>query len=257
MTSKNIVVNRVGSRVTISLNRPEKLNALDVEMLDAIDAACVDLENDLSVRVVTVVAAGERAFCVGADIDAWAALKPSEMSATWIPRGHRVFNRLAGLPQPVIAVVQGHVLGGGLELAMAADLRVASTTARFGLPEVKLGTVPGWGGTARLAALIGPARARQMIFSGAAIDAPTALLWGLANEVVSPEHLKRAGDDLADLITRSAPLAVRAAKRLLSANPLEVANNEAQVGAILASTADLQEGLTARREKRPANFRGL
>src|ERR1700737_1751898 len=143
----------------ITLHRPEKLNALDPEMLTALETGLNLLEQRADIRVLILQAAGEKAFCVGADINAWSGLTPLQMGSEWIRHGHRVFSRLLQLRQPVICAIQGVAFGGGLELALACDIRIASESARFAMPEVKLGTVPGWGGTVRLPELIGKGRA--------------------------------------------------------------------------------------------------
>ena len=197
MSDERVLVSRDGDAATILLNRPEKLNALDPAMLAALDAILAGLDRDPEVRVVIVTGAGERAFCVGADISAWAALEPLEMWRSWVREGHRVFDRLAGLRQPTICAVNGFAFGGGLELALAADIRLLAAEAEVGLPETKIGTLPGWAGTRRLPELIGPARAKQMVFTGARLDAGSAERWGLVNEVVP-----RAG-----LLTRARALA--------------------------------------------------
>src|SRR3712207_2322392 len=182
--SERILVSFDGTTATVTLNRPEKLNALDPTMLARLDAILTELDHDRVARVVLLTGAGDRAFCVGADVDAWAGLEPLDMWRTWVREGHRVFDRLATLRQPTIAVVNGYAFGGGLELALAADLRLAATEAELAMPEVNLGTLPGWAGTRRLPALVGVARAKQLIFTGARIDAATAERWGFVNEVV-------------------------------------------------------------------------
>jgi enoyl-CoA hydratase len=143
----------------IILNRPDKLNALDPEMMGIIDAAIDELERSHEIRVLIVEAAGGKSFCVGADILAWTSLSPLQMWSEWIRRGHRIFDRLAQVRQPVICAINGYTFGGGLELALACDLRIAADSARFAMPEVKLGTVPGWGGTGRLTKLVGAVNA--------------------------------------------------------------------------------------------------
>ena len=178
-----------GRIARITLNRSEKLNALDPEMLAALEDAVSAAEQSREVRVIILEAAGEKAFCVGADILAWTALSPLDMWSQWVRRGHRVFDRLERAKQPVICAIQGFAYGGGLELALACDIRIVTDAARFAMPEVKLGTVPGWGGTDRLPKLIGSARAKQMIFTGEPIAAEVAERWGLANEVVSAASL--------------------------------------------------------------------
>ena len=158
-----------GPIATVTLNRPDKLNALDPEMLRGLETLAAQIEEDETTRVLLLTGAGERAFCVGADINAWAALEPLDMWRRWIRDGHRVFGCLARLRQPVIAVLHGYTFGGGLELALAADVRLAADGIELAMPEVKIGTIPGWGGTQRLPAVIGPARAKQMILSGTRI----------------------------------------------------------------------------------------
>ena len=158
---------------TVTLNRPDKLNALNGEMLAGLDAIADELDRANDIRVVLLTGMG-KAFCVGADIFEWSSLSPLEMGRRWIRDGHRIFERYARLPQPLIAVLNGYTFGGGLELALAADLRLAGAGVQLSFPEVKLGIIPGWGGTQRLPELIGKSRAKQMIFSGTRIDAALA-----------------------------------------------------------------------------------
>lgn len=247
-----------GLVATVTLNRPDKLNALDPEMLTGLEAAAAALERDETVRVVLLTGAGDRAFCVGADIHAWAALEPLDMWRHWIRDGHRVFDRWAHLRQPVIAALNGYTFGGGLELALAADLRLAAEHSELAMPEVTIGTVPGWGGTQRLPALIGPARARQLILTGDRIDAATAERWGLVNAVVPREVLIDEAQALAQRIARNAPLAVQMAKQLIdgAANPGANPALDALAGGLAASTDDGREGVAAFRERRPARFSG-
>lgn len=244
---------------TITLNRPEKLNALNMTMLADLEMALIGLENNRDVRVVLLTGSGERAFCVGADIHEWAEMQPLEMWRCWIRDGHRVFDRLARLPQPVIAVLNGYTLGGGLELAMAADLRLAADTVKLGQPEVKLGIIPGWGGTQRLARLVGSARAKQMIFSGGQIDAQTAVFWGLVNEVTTGSDLMARSLTLAHEIVQNAPVAVQLAKELIDAGSGSGSGPSGVVlegiaGALTNTTEDIAEGVAAFKERRTATF---
>ncbi len=241
-----------GALATLTLNRPDKLNALTLEMLETLEAHCATLETNREVRVVLLGAEG-KAFCVGADIHAWTALTPLEMYSRWIRTGHRVFDRLAALPQPVIALLQGYTFGGGLELALAADIRLAAEGVKLAMPEVKLSTIPGWAGTRRLPELIGPARAKQMIFSGEQISAHQADAWGLVNEVVPARDLTKRGGQLAETIAANAPLSVRIAKQVVNNDTVTL---EALAGALTATTNDAKEGLNAFREKRSPNFKG-
>jgi len=239
----------------ITLHRPEKLNALDPEMLTALETGLNLLEQRADIRVLILQAAGEKAFCVGADIKAWTALAPLQMWSEWIRHGHRVFSRLSNLRQPVICAIQGLALGGGLELALACDIRIASESAQFAMPEVKLATIPGWGGTARLPELVGTGRARQMILSGEPITAATAERWGLINEVVPGDQLVERVEELAKRIATNAPIAVQTAKQLLAGS--NAVTLESIAAATNAFTKDAAEGLAAFREKRSPNFQGL
>ena len=256
--AEKVLLATSGPAATLTLNRPEKLNAIDPEMLAALELALRDLVRAVDVRVVILAGAGGRAFSVGADINAWSALHPLDMWRWWIRDGHRVFAALAALPQPVIAVLDGYTFGGGLELALAADLRLAADHAEFSQPEVRLGTVPGWGGTQRLPALIGAARAKQLIYSGARIDAATAERWGLVNEVVPRQDLLARAQDLATEIAANAPLAVQLAKSLIDGGlgTGTPATLEALAGALAATTEDGKEGVAAFHARRPPQFTG-
>jgi enoyl-CoA hydratase/carnithine racemase len=256
MSQDNGVVDlRVEDQVAwITLRRPAKLNAISVEMLADLEAHIAGVDHRQDVRVVVLTAEGERAFSVGADINAWSALDPLDMWRWWVRDGHRVMQRLASLRQPVVAAVQGLAFGGGLELALAADIRVASTSAAFAMPEVTIGTLPGWGGTRRLPDVVGVARAKQMIFSGQRIDAITAERWGLVNEVVAADELTERVTQLARQIAANAPIAVQLAK---SAIDRDVTASEAFAGALAAGAEDGREGMAAFREKRSPQFRGV
>ena len=243
-----------GPVARVVLDRPEKLNALDPEMLSQLEEAVAQLEGSSEVRVIILQATGEKAFCVGADILAWTALSPLGMWSEWVRRGHRIFDRVERARQPVICAVQGLAYGGGLELALACDVRIVSDTARLAMPEVKLGTVPGWGGTDRLSKMIGSARARQMIFSGEPIAADVAERWGLANEMVPAASLDDRVAALASKIAENAPVAVQTAKQLIAGSTS--ATLESLAAAVNAFSDDAKEGLAAFREKRAPKFKG-
>jgi len=243
-----------GAIARITLDRPEKLNALDPEMLAALEDAVTQAEQSRQVRVIVLAATGEKAFCVGADILAWTALSPLQMWSEWVRRGHRIFERLERAKQPVICAIQGFAYGGGLELALSCDIRIVTGSARFAMPEVKLGTIPGWGGTDRLPKLIGSARAKQMIFTGEPIAAEVAERWGLANEVVPVASLSDRVTELAEKIAANAPVAVQTAKQLI-ASPSS-ASLESLASAVNAFSDDAKEGLAAFREKRSPKFEG-
>jgi enoyl-CoA hydratase len=243
-----------GKIARITLNRSEKLNALDPEMLAGLEGAVTEAEQSRDVRVIILAGAGEKAFCVGADILAWTALSPLDMWSQWVHRGHRIFDRLEHVKQPVICAIQGFAYGGGLELALACDIRIITESARLAMPEVKLGTVPGWGGTDRLPRLVGSARAKQMIFTGEPIVAEVAERWGLANEVVPAATLVDRVTGLAEKIAGNAPVAVQTAKQLIANS--SSATLESLAAAVNAFSDDAKEGLAAFREKRAPKFEG-
>lgn len=242
----------------IVLNRPDKLNAFTAEMLGLLEAACDQLESNPEVRVVIVSSATERAFSAGADISVGGSLGPLGKWAHWARKGHRTLDRLAQMRVPSIAAISGVAYGGGLELALACDMRIASESARLALPEVTIGTTPAWGGTARLPALIGAARAKQMILSGQPVDAQKALAWGLVNEVVPAAQLAARALDLATQIAGNAPIAVQAAKQLVDAglgNAQAVAI-ESLASGFAAGTEDMKEGAAAFTQKRRPKYTG-
>ena len=257
MSDARILVERAEAIVTLTLNRPDKLNAIDLAMLDALDAALGAIERDPEVRAVVLTGAG-RAFSAGADIKEWTALAPLEFGRSWGLRGHALFDRLAALPPPVIAALNGIAFGGGLELALCADIRIASAPARLGLPEVTIAALPGWGGTQRLPRLIGPGRAKHLILTGQPIDAARAEAWGLVTEVLAEGALLARAKALAAQIAANAPIAVQASKRLIdAATPATpAATLEVQAGALCGSTADAAEGRASFLERRPPRYEG-
>ncbi len=251
------VIEQGGTIVTLTLNRPDKLNAIDSPMLDALEKILAEIERDTEVRVVVLTGAG-RAFSAGADIKEWTALDPLTFSRIWGQRGHALFDRLAALRPPVLAAINGIAFGGGLELALCADIRIASTAARLGLPEVTIGTIPGWGGTQRLPRLIGAGRAKQMIFSGQPVEAARAEAFGLVSEVVEPDALLQWAQELAKTIAANAPIAVQAAKRVIDAGlPTSAAAIlEGDAGVMCGQTEDFSEGRASFLERRPPQYRG-
>jgi enoyl-CoA hydratase len=257
MTAPRIMFERDETIVTLTLNRPDKLNAIDGAMLDALEEVLNRLEADRDCRAVILTGAG-RAFSAGADIKEWTALTPQEFGPGWGLRGHRLFDRLAALSPPVIAAINGIAFGGGLELALCADLRIAAEGARLGLPEVTIAALPGWGGTQRLPRLIGPGRAKQMILTSQPVEAARAEAFGLVSEVVPVEALMSRARELARQIAANAPLAVRAAKRLvdaaLPASP--AATLEVPASMAVGATEDAREGRQSFVERRPPAYRG-
>lgn len=204
-----------GAVALLTVNRPEVLNALSRDLLFALDRECELLAVDRRIRTVVVTGAGDRAFCAGADINELEGISGAQ-AFEFMRFGQRVFDRLASLPQPVIAAVNGVALGGGCELALACDVRLVARTAKLGQPEITLANVPGWGGTQRLPRVVGPGRAYEMILSGRAIDAETALAWGLANRVVDSGQLLDDAVAFAQTLASRSPTALAGAKRAIA-----------------------------------------
>ena len=245
---EKIVVHQTEAIATIQLNRSEKLNAVDREMLDILDAEVNRLHQDESVRVVVLAGSGERAFCVGADLNQIATFDSADIRR-WVNDGNRILSRLANLPVPVIAAINGYAVGGGLEFALACDLRIASAESSFGLPEITHGWFPGWGGTHRLLHVIGEAKAKEMVFLGERIDAQTAHGLGLVNRIVPRENLTSEVQQIAESLAQKSPVAVRAAKAALTRNPMPENGYEISYEALALSTCfatpEVQQGLEA------------
>jgi enoyl-CoA hydratase len=239
----------------IWLNRPDKGNALTMAMIDELGRIVTELAADRAVRVVILRAKG-RFFCTGGDIAAWGSLSPHDMGREWIARGIDVFERLAALPQPVVAALTGHALGGGLELAMAADLRIAVRQAKLGCPEAALGMIPGWMGTRKLAELIGPARARHILLLAAPITAVQASDWGLVTALADDEpDLNAQLDAWLNRLLANGPSALALIKGLLSTMHQDLRHHHASAAAQAAGTEDSKEGVRAFLEKRTPIYR--
>lgn len=243
----------------LTVDRPKALNALNDSLLEQLDKALDEVEGDPSNRVLLVTGGGEKAFVAGADISELKGLSKQQGKRAG-RRGQSLFARLEQSRLVVIAAVNGFALGGGLELAMACDIRIFSEKAVVGLPEVTLGIIPGYGGTQRMTRLLGPGLALELIATGRKIDATTAHSMGLANRVVPPDELMATCRQLAGEILKNAPLAVAAAKRAVrkacDARGEEGYYVEAAEFATLCTTVDAREGMTAFFERRPAQFQG-
>jgi enoyl-CoA hydratase len=241
----------------ITLNRPEALNALSPEMFDALDRRLDEVAAAPELRAVVITGAGEKAFCAGADI---AHMRTADALAAreWARRGHATADRIEGFDAPVIAAVNGYALGGGCELALACDIRVASERARFGQPEINLGIVTGWGGSQRLMRLVAPGYAKEMILTGAPIGAAEALRVGLVNHVHPPEELLDRAVELAAVIAAKPVWAAAASKalcnRALAGDLAGGLASEIDSFALAFTTPDQREGMDAFFEKRPAKF---
>ncbi len=246
---------------TITVQRPEKLNALNAQVMEQLDRALGAAETDANLRCLIVTGAGEKAFIAGADIGELSRLTPLE-GREHARRGQGLVDRLERLPFPSIAAINGYAYGGGLELAMACTIRVASENARMGLPETSLGILPGYGGTQRLARLVGRARAYELILTAEkGITAADAERIGLVNKVVPPGQAHSAAVEIARKIAVNGPIACRyameAIRRGLEMPLAEGLAFEATLFGLCAATEDMKEGMTAFLEKRAAKFTGV
>jgi enoyl-CoA hydratase len=255
----NLLSEADGGLTVVTVNRPGKLNALNRATIEALDAFFRDAGEDPSVRAIIVTGAGGKSFVAGADIEEVSGFTALE-GREWGLRGQAMLRRIETIEKPVIAAINGYALGGGLELAMACHIRVASTRARLGQPELKLGIVPGFGGTQRLPRLVGKGRALEMLLTGDPVSAQEALAMGLVNRVAEPDRLLDAARSLAARILRNGPLAV--ALTIQSVNrgcemPLaEALDWEVSQYALSCATDDVREGTRAFLEKRAPRFRG-
>jgi enoyl-CoA hydratase len=259
MAYRNLEISNRGAVRTIIVNRPDKLNALNRETLNELTLAFTQAGQDDAVRAVVLTGAGEKAFVAGADIAEMNGYTPTQ-AQSFSRTGQRLMTTIERLGKPVIARIQGFALGGGMELAMACHLRVASEKAKFGQPEINLGLIPGFGGTQRLLRLAGRGAALELCLTGAVINAQRALDLGIVTRVVAPETLDETVDALADQLAASAPLA---AAGILDAVLLggETAIDqglefETQGFALAFSTEDMREGTSAFLEKRKPEFKG-
>lgn len=240
---------------TLTLRRPDKNNALDADMMESIAEACRRIERSKA-RVAILTGSGGKAFCAGGDIAAWSAETPEAFGHHWVREGHAAFDRLARLSRPLIAVLNGHCLGGGLELAACADLRIAEKHARIGQPETGLGIIPGWSGTQRAVRRFGAQAVRRMALMGEVFSADEALQMGIVDRVVAEgEGMTAALEVAARLKSRSAN-AGELTKMLINAAEGEERERvlEALAGRIAAASDDLRKGLAAFREKRSPEF---
>lgn len=244
---------------TVTVSRPEKLNALNAATMAELDDAFARCESDAAVRGLILTGAGEKAFVAGADINELAVLDPVQSIAT-AQRGQRTLRRLELMPKPSIAAVNGFALGGGLELAMACTMRVASPNARLGQPEVKLGLIAGFAATQRLPRLVGRGKAMEILLTGDPVDAAEAHRIGLVNHVVPQDQLLAFARDLLKKILANAPVAVGLTMQAidvgLNSGFEEGSRFEATAFGVAAATADRREGTQAFLEKRPAKFAG-
>ena len=254
----SLVLKQLDSGIlTLTINRPDSLNALNKQVIDALSAAIESAQDNRDVRVIIVTGSGAKAFVAGADIKEFADFTP-EQGRDLAKRGQRdLFDRVERSRKPVVAAINGFALGGGLELALAAHVRVASSNARMGLPEVSLGVIPGYGGTQRLAQTVGKGKAMEMILTAGMIDAEAALQCGLVNQVVELELLLETAQALAGKIARNAPTALTAAMACVLAGYHEEGFDvEIDRFGQCFGTDDFKEGTTAFLDKRKPAFPG-
>jgi enoyl-CoA hydratase len=259
MNYENILLSLNNRILRITINRESKLNALNKLTLAELHAALSDAFTNPEVGGIILTGAGQKAFVAGADISEFADLNTDEGRIFAQEGHHKVFDRMHDSEKPIIAAINGFALGGGLELAMACHLRIASDNARLGLPEVTLGLIPGYGGTQRLSQLVGRGRALEMILTADMIPAAKALEIGLVNEVVAPENLLAAAEEKMNKILSRAPIAVGAAINAVNASLTDGVNGfeeEINQFARCFDTDDFKEGVAAFLEKRPAQFKG-
>lgn len=259
MSYQNLILQKEGPIATVSVNREKAMNALNADVLKEIKECFTALSSDSEVRAIILTGAGEKAFVAGADIAAMSQMTEAQ-AQEFGKIGHAAMDAVDTCPKPIIAAVNGFCLGGGLELALACDFIYASEKAKLGLPEVNLGLFPGWGGTQRLARLVGKGVAKELIFSARIIGAQEAKDFGIVNKICAPENLLNEVKAVAAEICKKGPVAVRMAKKVIHEGfdkPLaDGLAQERETFPKCFNTQDLKEGLSAFLEKRSANFQG-
>jgi enoyl-CoA hydratase len=245
-----------GQLAIITIARPEKFNALDYGMVLALERAAHLVDVNGEARAAIITGEGEKSFCAGGDIEAWSALSPQDFALAWVRHGHRAFDALARLRQPLIAALNGHTLGGGLELAATADFRIAEEHVKLGSPETGLGIIPGWSGTQRTVNRFGPQLVRRMALLGEIFTAQEGLRLGLVDATAPKGQSLAAARAMAERIMRRGPLATQATKMLINAAEGEETQRplEALAGGLAAASEDLRKGVEAFRQKRNPEF---
>jgi len=255
---ETLLLERAGRVAIVTINRPDKRNALNIKTREEGAAVLEELSSDDSVGVVVFTGAGDKAFVAGADIAEFSGR--TAITQRQVMMGRSLFTAIDTFPKPVIAMINGYCLGGGCELALACDIRIASETASFGQPEINLGIIPGGGGTQRLTRLVGEGKAMELILTGEIIDAKTAFAIGLVNQVVPADQLQAKTMEIANRIADKSPIALRLAKeavKLASRSNLdEGLRREVDLFALCFSSEDKNEGVSAFLEKRKPVFKG-
>ena len=261
MPYETLLVDRDGPVAIVTLNRPKVLNALNAQVLDELARAMKELDADSAVRAVIITGTGEKAFAAGADIGELNQLANAAEGAAKAKAGHRVGDAIEHSRLPVVMAINGFALGGGLELAMTGDIRIAASTAKLGQPEVNLGIIAGFGGSQRLPRLVGPGMASFMLLTGEIISADEAKQANLVDKVVPPDQLMAEAKRVAHVIAEKGPLAIAETKRLIhrgmQTDLHSALDLEAESFGRMAATADAKEGTAAFLEKRAPNFKGL
>ena len=256
---ESIIVKKDGPIGWLTLNRPHRLNTLTLDMIDEMHGALNDLEADKNIRCIVISGSGDKAFSAGADVTAFTGVTPS-MASEASARGQALFTRLERISKPVIASMNGYALGGGLEMALACDFRIASENVELGQPEINLGLIPGWGGTQRLVRMIGLSKAKQMIMLAERVSAEEAAKMGLINKVVARAKLAEETTALANKLAEGPPVALRVAKEMINFGtqvPLDIGLKlEANAFGVVLSTKDVMEGVSAFMSKRKPEFKG-
>ncbi len=259
MALENITTELKNDVLVITINRPDKLNALNKQTIEELHDTFVDAENDKNIRALIITGSGQKAFVAGADIAEFANFNIEEGKQLSSIGHFKIFNFIENYSKPVIAAINGFALGGGLELAMACHMRVASTNAKMGLPEVSLGIIPGYGGTQRLAQLVGKGKAFEMIVTADMITAEDAYKWGLVNHVTTQDELLTKCFEITSKIASKSPVAVKTAIKAINAgynNHLNGYEVEIEEFGKIFGSGDFKEGVAAFLEKRKANFPG-
>jgi enoyl-CoA hydratase len=255
---QNILSEQKEGVLTITINRPSQLNALNKETISELGDLLRKANEDVSIRVLVITGSGEKSFVAGADIKEFAEFTIAQGGELAMKGQELLFNFIENMQKPVIAAVNGFALGGGLELALACHIRLASNNARMGLPEVSLGVIPGYGGTQRLTQIIGRGKANELIFTAGMIKADEAFQWGLVNYVVEPEELLPRAYEIADKISTNSSTAIASAIRAVNANFVDGVNGfhtEIEEFGKCFGTRDFKEGTSAFLEKRKPNFK--
>ncbi len=258
MAHKKIIFQKEGNRAFIGLNRPEKFNALSLEMLQEL-SDCIDaIDKDSEIWTVIIYSKAPKAFSVGADINDFNRSSALMKWHHWVRQGHQLIEKISNLLQPVIVVTQGFVFGGGLEFAVAGDIRIAEESSIFALPETSIGTLPGWGGHKKVLDLIGISKTKMMVFTGDRINAQKALEYGLVDQIVPREKGMEAAMELTEKIMGNSPISIRLSKQIIMASNGEKTGStlESMASAIAAFSEDGQEGVKGFAEKRKPIYKG-